>query len=239
MVGAPHAGGADADRRAPETVSTRIPLTLKYQGYLIGRVPTRLSRAEQVGRNRERVLDAARMVFLREGYAGARLDAIAEQAGFSKGVVYSQFAGKADLFLALVEARIAERAAVNARLAADGAGLDGLAALLGANERRSAEGGDWMRLLIEFRVVAARDPELAARYGALHARTVEHFGEAVRTVLANGGLTTAYPARVVAQLVLALESGRVLERAFDPAALPGEYLRDLVGRLVVPREDPR
>jgi AcrR family transcriptional regulator len=47
---------------------------------------------------------------------------IAEEAGFSKGVVYSQFASKADMFLALLEARIAERADQNERLAA---GLDG------------------------------------------------------------------------------------------------------------------
>src|SRR5262249_33234484 len=77
----------------------------------------RLSRAEQAERNRALVLDAARRVFLARGYQGATLEQIAEEAGFSKGVVYSQFESKADLFLALLEARIAERAADNARLA--------------------------------------------------------------------------------------------------------------------------
>ena len=67
---------------------------------------TRLSRPEQVHRNRGLVLEAARRVFLERGYAGATLEAIAEEAGFSKGVVYSQFAGKPDLLLALLEARI-------------------------------------------------------------------------------------------------------------------------------------
>ena len=76
----------------------------------------RLSRSEQVDRNRERVLAAARRVFLARGYAGASLDAIAEEAGFSKGVVYSQFDGKGDLFLALLERRIQERAEQNERL---------------------------------------------------------------------------------------------------------------------------
>src|SRR6266581_3253289 len=79
--------------------------------------PVKMSRDEQVERNRQLVLAAARRVFLARGYAGATLDAIAEEAGFSKGVVYSQFDSKADLFLALLEARIAERAAENARLA--------------------------------------------------------------------------------------------------------------------------
>ena len=84
---------------------------------------TKRTRAEKVEANRTSVLAAARQVFLAKGYAGATLDAIAEQAGCSKGVVYSQFGGKADLFLALLDARIDERAAQNERLAADaGAG---------------------------------------------------------------------------------------------------------------------
>jgi AcrR family transcriptional regulator len=36
------------------------------------------------------------------------LDAIADEAGFSKGVVYSRFGSKADLFLALLDRRIEE-----------------------------------------------------------------------------------------------------------------------------------
>ena len=48
----------------------------------------RLKREDQVKRNRELVVEAARRVFLAEGYAGATLEQIAEEAGFSKGVVY-------------------------------------------------------------------------------------------------------------------------------------------------------
>ncbi|HBW18247.1 MAG: TetR/AcrR family transcriptional regulator [Streptosporangiaceae bacterium] len=74
----------------------------------------RLSRAEQNERNRRLVLEAARSIFLARGYHGASVDEIAEQAGFSKGVVYSRFGNKADLFLALLEQRIDERAEQNA-----------------------------------------------------------------------------------------------------------------------------
>jgi AcrR family transcriptional regulator len=95
----------------------------------------RLSRGEQVERNRGIVLGAARRVFLDKGYAGASLDAIAEEAGFSKGVVYSQFDSKADLFLALLELRIAEMAERNERLAAQAAGGDWLGAMLRMRER--------------------------------------------------------------------------------------------------------
>src|SRR3954451_11491089 len=72
-------------------------------------VASRMTRAERADRNRRRVLAAAREVFLVRGYHAATVDQIADAAGFSTGVVYSQFDGKADLFLALLEARIEER----------------------------------------------------------------------------------------------------------------------------------
>jgi TetR/AcrR family transcriptional regulator, fatty acid metabolism regulator protein len=52
---------------------------------------------------RQRILDAALLVFAREGYHAARMDAIAEAAGASKGSLYFHFPGKLDLFSALVE----------------------------------------------------------------------------------------------------------------------------------------
>src|SRR4029077_17666951 len=100
----------------------------------------RLSRAEQNDRNRALLLAAARRVFLERGYYAATLDQIADEAGFSKGAVYSRFASKADMFLALLEERIAERAAQNARLAGEVAGTGNFAALLDL-ARRGARGG--------------------------------------------------------------------------------------------------
>ena len=52
-------------------------------------------------------------MFLARGYGKATVEAIAEDAGFSTGVVYSQFGSKAVLFLALLERRIDERAERN------------------------------------------------------------------------------------------------------------------------------
>ena len=106
--------------------------------------------------------------------------------------------------------------------------------MLQANARLSEEGGDWSRLLIEFRVIAARDPALNARYAALHAHTLEHFTEAIASILARGGLAPAYPPRAFAELILAIDTGRVLEMAAGTAELQLEHLIDLLGRALVP-----
>lgn len=62
-----------------------------------------LSRVEQQQRTRHALVLAARAVFTRDGYHGATLAQIAREAGFSKGAVYSNFANKAELFLAVME----------------------------------------------------------------------------------------------------------------------------------------
>ena len=181
---------------------------------------SRLTRVEQVGKNRAAVLDAARRVFLARGYGGATLEAIAEEAGFSKGVVYSQFASKADLFLALLEERIAERAAENERIAGKAAGAAALRALLRNFEADARAAAGWARLVIEFRVHALRDPELNRRYADAHARTVDLLAAVLDGLHRRGGLEPVMPPRSMAEMILAVGAGVTLERAADPGALP-------------------
>ena len=49
------------------------------------------------------LVETARAMFLRDGYAATSLEKVAEEAGFSKGAVYSNFDGKDDLCLAVLE----------------------------------------------------------------------------------------------------------------------------------------
>src|SRR5262245_25102997 len=90
----------------------------------------RPSRADQVAERRRFLLDAAGAVFRRDGYLAATVDAIAEVAGLTKGAVYSHFESKADLFLTLLEERVAQRAAHNATAAAQVSDAESAAALL-------------------------------------------------------------------------------------------------------------
>lgn len=59
--------------------------------------------AEAPPAKRDAILQAARDVFLREGY-GASMDLVAAEAGVSKQTVYNHFRHKRDLFRAIVEA---------------------------------------------------------------------------------------------------------------------------------------
>jgi AcrR family transcriptional regulator len=195
----------------------------------------RLSRAEQSGRNRALLLAAARRVFLERGYHGASVDQIADAAGFSTGVVYSQFGGKADLFLALLEARISERAAGNALAVEDLAGDEGITRLLGHAASVDRAEPEWGLLVIEFRVHAARDPELGRRYTAVHQRTLAGMERAVTGLYQRAGEPPPLPPADLARLLVAVGAGARLEQAAEPGSSPATLLAGQLAQLIAGR----
>ena len=58
---------------------------------------------ERRERKRRQILDIAREIFLRDGYAGASMSEISTCVGGSKGTLYAYFASKSDLFRAVLE----------------------------------------------------------------------------------------------------------------------------------------
>ena len=61
-------------------------------------------RRQRIAEKREVILEAARPIFLREGWAGASLERVAAESGISKMTVYRHFRSKEQLFEALLAA---------------------------------------------------------------------------------------------------------------------------------------
>ena len=62
---------------------------------------------ERAGEVEERILDAARKVFLERGFEGASIEEIAEAARSGKPTIYARFPGKEALFTAVVMQSVA------------------------------------------------------------------------------------------------------------------------------------
>ena len=72
-------------------------------------------RPRDADRTREAILRAAMAEFAGHGFGGARMEAIAERGGVDKKLIYYYFAGKDELFLAVLEQTYADiRAAEHA-----------------------------------------------------------------------------------------------------------------------------
>lgn len=177
----------------------------------------RKTRARIVQDNRRAVIEAARRNFEQNGFHGATLEAIAEEAGFSKGVVYSQFGSKDELFLAVLEDSIARRhSAMESQLRSATAPAD-ITALATLTTRTSVMTIAWQAALLEFRSHAWRHPELNARYRELHLQTVESIAGFIEAIFAASGQEPPRPPREMAVAGLAAGTGAVAEYMADPS----------------------
>lgn len=64
--------------------------------------------ASRTERKRRDIFDAARVVFTREGYAPARMEQIARDAGVSTATLYAHYPSKAELFRTVVDDSLAD-----------------------------------------------------------------------------------------------------------------------------------
>lgn len=195
----------------------------------------RPSRAEQVTARRRALLDAAATVFRREGYVGATVDSIAEAAGLTKGAVYSQFESKADLFLILLEERISRRAAAHDALTRELRNTGSETQFLRAALSVSRQDPEWYLALLEFRVVAARDPALNTRYARSHEVAITGIVRSLTALYDATGVTPPAPLEALAHASLAMEAGGALEAIVGAESAPEEAEETgvaLMGRLL-------
>jgi AcrR family transcriptional regulator len=188
----------------------------------------RLSREEKKARTRAALLEAAAKVFPRHGYHGTSVEQVASEAGFSKGAVYSNFAGKEDLFLEVLGEYVSESLMLADNRISTQRPLDHQARESArlytqvADERR-----DWRILLMEFWIAATRDPKLREKLAAHYARLRENIATVVKRRADEQGLRMRYPDRV-ATAALALNEGYMIQHVIDPDHITQETYGDVL-----------
>jgi AcrR family transcriptional regulator len=196
----------------------------------------RESRSEKQARTRAQLIATAAGVFARRGYSGASVEEIAEEAGYSHGAVYSNFAGKADLFLAVFEEYMAERvrelAETQVALPED-APLEARArALADQWMDRFACDRESMILHMEFIAHADRDPKLAGRFGARSAAMREAVSRYISHYQEEAGVELPLPSDELAVVLRALGIGLAVESLVSPEAVRHDLYGDFVELLV-------
>ncbi len=186
-----------------------------------GRPP---SRDERRAETRRRLLAAARQVFAAKGFHGASVEEVAAAAGYTKGAVYSNFGSKEDLFLAIIDERIADQTAkveaIGADADADPSELEqGLAEHVRAqfSVTDEEEEGVLGTLALEFILWAARErpavrEAIAERYRAIDRQVAEM----ARTTWGASPLEGGLSPEDIALAQSGLGEGLALRRIVDP-----------------------
>lgn len=178
----------------------------------------RLLRAERKAQTRTELVRAARTVFLRRGFHAASLDEIAEEAGYTKGAVYSNFAGKDDLFLVVLDEHYRRRAEAYTGFIFDQDTIDDSYRAVArfwreANERQP----EMARLIAEFLVHASRQEPLRGAARAVRERGIDVIAGLVEALAARHGVEFTLPIKEVVRGSGALNRGLAIEQLLDPA----------------------
>jgi TetR/AcrR family acrAB operon transcriptional repressor len=188
-----------------------------------------------------RLLDAAARVFALQGYESATLDAVASEAGLTKGAVYWHFESKCDLFRALLrEYEHRERAfsGEQAQRAAESSEAEqAVLAVLDAELARVADAPEWARLPVEF-VAAARDPNFGADVASALRLRRDLLVELVRELQLSGGASRDAAPETAALLLAAVLRGltelALVEPQLDVAASLPRLARLIAQGLAAP-----
>ncbi|MGV1049195.1 MAG: TetR family transcriptional regulator [Solirubrobacterales bacterium] len=154
-------------------------------------------------RSRGRLIEAAKAAFREHGFHRASADAVAADAGFTRGALHASFDGKEGLFLAVLDEEI------DARWATLSQPADAETAAARCCRLLDQDPG-WTLALLEFTIHAARHPELAeqlrGRNDALRRQAVDVIA-ALRPELSRGNV------EVGVKLALAVNTGIALVEA--------------------------
>ncbi|MFB4301502.1 TetR family transcriptional regulator [Actinomadura sp. NTSP31] len=206
---------------------TREPRTFQRDTGQDGRQPARgtapggqvSARQERREQTRTALLSAAERLWAERGIHGASLDDIAAAAGLTKGAVYSNFAGKTDLLLALLE-----------RFTSDRLGTDVCDELRSADQSRdedertgrgaARDGSDdrarrLALLLVEFWLYGMRDYAAGWRIADWYAERRAHMASELRDV---DGIAPSERAA----LAMALDFGLAFQHLLDPDRVPAD-----------------
>ena len=189
----------------------------------------RMTREQSKANTRERLLAAARSAFASSGFHGASVEEIASRAGFSTGALYSNFDGKEDLFLVLMEREIDEHSREIAKAVAERSSVA---------ERATGGADRWMTMIerepdllllfMEFWAYGVREAEIRPKVAAQFAHVREVLTKLIAESVREFDLVLDIPAEQLAVAVDALADGMARQKLADPDAVPDE----LMGRVL-------
>ncbi len=169
---------------------------------------------ERLASNRQRILEATRVLIARGGLRDAQVSAVAAEAGMSTGVIYRYFKAKTDLFVeVLAEAVTLEIEILDAICAGPGTVTERLYAAVESFVRRALNGPN---LAYAF-IAEPADPEV----DVARIRERKRFAEVFRQLLAEGTASGEFAAQN-------LEA--------SAACIVGAYTEALVGPIGPARE---
>lgn len=166
---------------------------------------------------RRQIIEAARRCFARAGFHGTSMQDIFAESDLSAGAVYGHFASKDDLVSAIIEEVLSEITAALDTLTGTEPPppphevLHQVLRVLDRPPRGS--GSELAHLAIQVWAEAGRNPELGARLSGYYRQMTDRFTTLIRRYQRDGALARSVSAPNLAQILTALSSAFLSQRA--------------------------
>ena len=188
----------------------------------------RLSRKEKQAKTRSSLMSSAARIFCKHGMERASIEEVAEDAGYTKGAFYANFASKQELFLAMLDERFTQRIEEADRAFADDESPPEQARHAAGGFARALQGDpEYKRLYLEFTSYALRDPdfreELLTRFATLRDRLERVYARRIEEY----ELALDIPVDRIVRMVIAMTDGWVLWHLLEPGEVDEDLLETM------------
>lgn len=187
---------------------------------------------------RSQILGAACMCFADKGFHHSTMQDICSTAGLSPGAVYGYFSSKGDIIRALAEEGLQTNEHLVGELRRE---PDSRRALLGFAEfvlscldqriTETAREGSLPRIKVQLWAEAIRSPDILQLFQANYRTAIDGLEGIVRDGQERGQMDGGLDPRAMAQTVVSLIEGFVLQKAVEPDADKAKYL-EVLARLL-------
>jgi len=192
------------------------------------RTMARLTREQKQALTREKLLRSALEVLAWDGYDGASVERIADEAGFSKGAFYSNFSSKEEILLELLEGNAGHDVVELSDLLREVVDPDEvIEVVVRWSDSRAAE-QKWGLIAIEFLRRAQRDETLGDRQRHLFVSQWEQVGTLLKAKLL-AGKDAEISALDLGGIVFELTYGGI--SSFLKVNTPGQMIRHVLNAL--------
>jgi len=191
----------------------------------------RLTREESRAQTRATLIAVGRKHFLRFGLGGAVTEKIAEDAGYSRGALYSNFDSKEELFVAVIQEEQARRLNFFRSVLKDEPSSrkrvkklrDAIADLMTDH--------DWIVLRAEFEVGALRSESIRKSFVEAHRQQLHDGSELVRDLLRSPDVTSSLTPDDFITVIINLAHGLAVTQRILGSELSQKSTRSLIQTL--------
>ncbi len=190
-----------------------------------------VSRAERRDLQMQRIMDAAKICFVRSGFQGASMQQICAEAGMSPGALYRYFPSKEAMVEAICEADRQQDTDCFIALLENPSVVDGLVEGALAHMRHVHESGN-ARLFAEIRAESMRNDAIREISERCRGPVAEQIGSQLQGAIARGEIDPPVDLGTLMAAIMAIGEGMALND-LPALGVPFDKLETIIRAMVV------